>query len=212
MAPDIAHPDDAPTNASGRIALGLLLVFGACAALIAVFYRVALWLNAHHASFGTRMGAIIVYAVLIFGVVIAWRRSKTAQLCMVHTEAAKRYRRRTMICAFAYVAGLLLAITAYRQLHWTGPLAYAAALLPALPLSGMFVAMGFYLREETDEFQRQVVVESSLWATGGILVLCAGWGFMDMFGLVPHVEAWVLAPVWAVFHGVASLFIRRRYR
>lgn len=212
MAPDIAHPDDAPTGSSRRIALGLLLVFGACAALVAVFYEVALWLNAHHASFGTRMLAIVVYAVLIFGVVIIWRRSKTAQMCMVPTEAAKRYRRRVMISSFAYVAALLLAITAYRQFHWTGVLAYAAALLPALPLSGMFIAMGFYLREETDEFQRQVQVESCLWATGGVLVLCAGWGFLDMFGLVPHVEAWVLVPVWAVFLGVANLFIRRRYR
>ena len=65
---------------------------------------------------------------------------------------------------------------------------------------------------ETDEFQRTVQIESSLWATGGVMVLCAGWGFLEMFRLVPHMEAWVLVPVWALLLGFANVFIRRRYR
>ena len=47
-----------------------------------------------------------------------------------------------------------------------GVVAYALAVLPALPVVGMAVAVGLYFREETDEFERAVRVESALWATG----------------------------------------------
>ena len=212
MAPDIAHQDDAPSGALGRLALAFLVVVGACAALAAGFYQVIQWLVARHAGSGTVLAAAAVYGALILGVVTVWTRTKSARMCMIGTEAGKRYRRRMSICSWAYVAALLLAIAGYKELHLTGALAYAAALLPALPLIGMFASMGLYLREETDEFQRTVQIESSLWATGGVMVLCAGWGFLEMFRLVPHMEAWVLVPVWALLLGFANVFIRRRYR
>ena len=212
MAPDITEQNDAPAPAANRVLLGLLLVIVACAALAGLFYEVMQWLVARHAGTGAIFAATAVYAAMILGVVAIWMRSKTARACMVPTDAGRRYQRRMSISSWTYVAALLLAIFAYKQFHLGGPLAYVVALLPALPLIGMFVSMGLYLREETDEFQRQVQVESSLCATGVVLVLCAGWGFLEMFGLAPHVEAWVLVPVWAGCLGVANLFIRRRYR
>lgn len=212
MAPDIAQETDARSGSVGRLALGYLVVIAVCAALAFGFYQVVGWLKAQHAGFGVVIAATAAYGAMILGVVGVWMRTKTVRLCMTPTEAARRYRRRMSLASWAYVAALLLAIAAYKQLHWTGVLAYAAALLPAAPLIGMFVSMGLYLREETDEFQRTMQVESSLWATGAVLVLCAGWGFLEMFGLAPHVEAWVLVPVWAFFLGVANVFIRRRYR
>ena len=211
MAPDITH-DDTPAAPLGRLMIGYLLVIGLCAGLAGVCYLVVQWMNAHHWGGSAVLLATLAYAVLILGVVTIWTRSKSAVACMIPTEAGKRYRRRMSISSWAYVGTLLLAIAAYKQFHLSGPLAYVAALLPALPLAGMFVSMGLYLGEETDEFQRRVQVESSLWATGGVLILCAGWGFLEMFGLAPHIEAWILVPVWAFFMGVANLFVRRRYR
>ena len=212
MAPDIAHQDDAPSGGLGRLALSFLLLLGGCAALAAGFYQVIQWLAERHAGSGTVLVATTVYGALVLGVVAVWMRTKAARTCMIPTDAGNRYRRRMSICSWTYVAALLLAVAGYKQLHLTGPLAYAAALLPALPLIGMFASMGLYLREETDEFQRTVQIESSLWATGGVMVLCACWGFLEMFRLVPHVEAWVLVPAWALILGFANVFIRRRYR
>ena len=212
MAPDIADQDDAPSGSLGRAALAFLLIVGVCGALAAIFYRVMVWLNAHHAGYWAVMGATAVYGALILGVVAIWMRTKSVQTCMVASEAAKRHRRRMSIAAVAYVAALMLAITGYKQLHLGGVLAYAAALLPALPLAGMFVSMGFYLRDETDEFQRQVQIEASLWATGAVMAICAGWGFLQMFDLAPHVELWVVVPAWCLFLGLANALIRRRYR
>ncbi len=183
-----------------------------CAGLIFAFYRVVGWISANHYGFGAVMAATVVYCALILGVVAIWMRTKAVRACMSTSDVAKRYRRRMSMTSLAYVAALLLAITAYKQFHVQGILAYAAALLPALPLVGMFVSMGFYLREETDEFQRQVQIEAGLWATGFVMTLCAGWGFLEMFGLAPHIELWALVPVWAFFLGVANAVVRRRYR
>jgi hypothetical protein len=212
MAPDIAREDEAPSGNTGRLVRNALIVVVACAALAFGFYQVVNWLQARHAGFGAVMAATAVYAALILGVVFLWMRSKAVQACLISSEAAKRYNGRMRISAIAYVAALLLAITAYKQFHVAGVLAFAAALLPAVPLVGMFASMGLYLREETDEFQRQVQIEASLWATGAVMVFCAGWGFLEMFKLAPHVELWALVPGWAFCLGVAHIFIRRRYR
>ena len=211
MAPDITHQDEAPPGSLGRAALGFALVAGSCLALMAVFYETMVWLKAQHLGYWAVILATSVYGALLIGIVALWSRSKLVRSCMVTSPAAKRYRRRMLAASSLYVAAIILATAAFVQ-HIAGPLAYLTAVLPALPVVGMFVSMGLYLREETDEFQRTVQIESSLWATGGIMVLAAGWGFLEMFRLAPHVEAWVLVPVWALFLGVANLFIRRRYR
>jgi hypothetical protein len=34
-------------------------------------------------------------------------------------------------------------------------------------------------------------------------MVCTTVGFLDMFGVVPHLELWVIFPMWAIFMGVA---------
>ena len=72
--------------------------------------------------------------------------------------------------------------------------------------------MGLYLKEETDEFWRTQQTESALLALGGMFVLVTGWGFLEMFKLVPHLQAWLVFPLWAVLLGPSSFIVRRRYR
>jgi len=76
----------------------------------------------------------------------------------------------------------------------------------------MVVAMGLYLREETDEFQRTVHVEGALWATGGILALTTMWGFAEMLAGAPRLPAWLLFPIWAVMLSFGVVASRRRFR
>ena len=212
MAPDIAQGDDAPPNLTGKALQAFAQIIAATAVLVFAFYEAMNWLKAHHASYGMVMGATAVYAVLLIALVTFWSRSVAAKMCMVVTPAAQRYRRRMLVSASVYAATLLLAVVLNGRHLVQGPLAYAVALLPSVGIVGMFVAMGLYLREETDEFQRAMQIESSLWATGGTMTICAVWGFMEMFHLVPHVESWAAVPVWALVLGVANVFTRRRYR
>ena len=212
MAPTLTHEDDALSNRTGRAILAFVQIVAGTAVLVLAFYLAMSWLQAHHAGRWAVFGATAVYATLVMALIAVWTRSAAARMCMTTTPAAKRYRQRMLITSGVYVAALLLAVFINGPHVAPSPLAYVVAILPGIAIGGMFVSMGLYLREETDEFQRGVQIESSLWATGAVLVICAIWGFLEMFHLVPHVESWVVVPVWALVHGLANIFTRRRYR
>lgn len=211
MAPDLVHDDDVPPGGAGRALLGFALVAGSSLALSAAFYEAVVWLKANHAGYWSVVAASAVFGALLIGIISIWSRSKLLRACTANSPATRRYRRRMTISSSFYVAAIILATAVYVR-HVGGPVAYLTAILPALPVIGMFVSMGLYLREETDEFQRSMQIEASLWATGASMSLAAGWGFLDMFRLAPHVELWAIVPVWALFLGVANIFTRQRYR
>jgi len=204
--------EDTQDRTGRTMAVTLLIVFVGCGAAIAAFLGAKRYMQAHHFGFWWGMGAAAVYGVAIIAVAyLAARigRRISREAC---SPVKRRYQRRVMAAATVYVFGLIAAIGANVQLHPTGALAYAVALAPALPVVGMIVAMGLYMREETDEFQRAVHAEGALWATGGLLSVATVWGFLEMFGLAAHVEVWWAFPVWAVLLGVGQLIARRRYR
>ena len=67
------------------------------------------------------------------------------------------------------------------------------AVLPAIPIIGIFGAMGRYLVEEQDEYVRMLMVRQMLWAMGFTLSVATIWGFLDNFGLVGHVDGyWIV--------------------
>src|SRR6185312_6726519 len=146
---------------------------------------------------GAMMAATAAYAAAVLGMVFLWSRTASVRACMTKTPAAARYRRRMMIASAVYVATLLLAVGIYARHPQPGPLSYALAIAPGLAVAGMFVVMGLYLREEGDEFERTVQVESSLWATGVVMMGSAVWGFLELFRLAPHVQLWLLVPIWS---------------
>ena len=75
----------------------------------------------------------------------------------------------------------------------TGGLAYVVAVLPALPIIGIFAAIGRYLVEEQDEYVRMLMVRQTLWASGFALSLATIWGFLENFDLVGHIDAYYIA-------------------
>jgi hypothetical protein len=118
------------------------------------------------------------------------------------------------VLAFGAIYCLLVIVAVFVFKIWkpTGPIAFVTVLLPVLPIGGMVTVMGLYLKEETDEFWRIQQTESALLAAGGVFILTTAWGFLEMFRLVPHIQLWLVFPVWAMLLGPASKIIRRRYR
>jgi hypothetical protein len=74
--------------------------------------------------------------------------------------------------------------------------AYAAAIVPALLIIGIFFAIGRYLIEEQDEYLRLLMVRQTLVASAVALSAATVWGFLESFGLAPHVDAYWFAVVW----------------
>jgi hypothetical protein len=124
---------------------------------------------------------------------------------MGDAPAGRRYNQRIVGLSVAYVALLFAADWLFRQHRIDGAAAYAIAVLPALPIVGIFVVIGRYLIEEHDEYLRLLMVRQSLVATGLTLALATVWGFLESFGLAPHVAAYFVAIVWFFGLGVGSV-------
>ncbi|RJY09303.1 hypothetical protein [Aurantiacibacter aquimixticola] len=114
------------------------------------------------------------------------------------TQAMRDYNRRFLICSAIYSVLMLGSAGIANRIADGSALMWGLALLPMLPAFGMIWTMMRYLREETDEYQRYKAVRASMVGLGFVLVLGTGWGFLETFGLVPHIWAWWVFPAWAI--------------
>jgi hypothetical protein len=110
--------------------------------------------------------------------------------------AQRRYNLSVILLMTGYVLILVGVISFFQNSAPTGLSAYAAAVLPALPIVGVFFVMGRYLVDERDEYLRQRVVRQALIATGFALSVATVWGFLESFRLVPHVDAYYIDTLW----------------
>lgn len=124
---------------------------------------------------------------------------------MTQSAAGKRYTGRVVWLSLLYGLFLIGASWGFRHQAVSGLAAYVAAILPALPIIGIFAAIGRYLVEETDEYLRMLVVRQTLWASAFALGLATIWGFLESFGLAPHVEAFYVAVVWFFGLGLGAV-------
>ena len=120
---------------------------------------------------------------------------------MARTVASKRYNWRVLWLSLAYVVVLIAAEYGFKQDLVTGAAQYVVAMLPALPVIGIFVAIGRYLVEEDDEYVSMLMVRQTLWASGFALSLATVWGFLESFDLVGHADGYWVAVAW--FFGLA---------
>lgn len=123
---------------------------------------------------------------------------------MNHNAAAKRYTRRVIGLSFLYAFILIAAIYAFKYDLVSGVIAYVVAILPALPLIGVFAAIGRYLLDEQDEFVRMLMIRQTLYATAFALSVATIWGFLENFGLVGHVDAYYVAILWFAGSGLGA--------
>lgn len=124
---------------------------------------------------------------------------------MSHTPAMKRYNRRVIGLSLLYGVFILIAVYGFKHQLLHGFVAYVVAILPALPIIGIFGAMGRYLIEEQDEYVRMLMVRQTLWASGIALSIATIWGFLESFDLVGHIDAWNIVIVWFLGLGIGSV-------
>jgi hypothetical protein len=115
---------------------------------------------------------------------------------MIASKASKTYNVRVLWLSLFYGAFLMAAVYGFRHQLLIGPVAYLAAVLPALPIIGIFAAIGRYLVEEQDEYLRMLMVRQTLWASAFALSVATVWGFLESFDMVGHVEAYYVAVLW----------------
>ncbi|GGB17255.1 hypothetical protein GCM10011380_03480 [Sphingomonas metalli] len=123
---------------------------------------------------------------------------------MRFSPAQQRYNRRALWLSIAYMALLLPAVYLLSRHMVGGPAAYVIGVAPALPICGLFWAMGLYLVEESDEYLRMMQTRALLVATAIALTATTIWGFLEGFELVPHLPAYIWSVVWIGGLGIGA--------
>jgi hypothetical protein len=128
------------------------------------------------------------------------------------SKAGRRYVYRLAPTMLVYIVFLFIAQWTFHHHHPTGLLIYLLAVLPALPLIGSLALLGLYVAEESDEFERSIIVQSMLWGLGGALSVGTIWGSLEDFAKAPHISIFHVYLFFWIFMGISQPFIRRRYR
>ena len=124
---------------------------------------------------------------------------------LARTPAWKRYNWRVIWLSLAYAILLIAAVYGFKHKLIPHALTYPVAILPALPIIGLFAAMGRYLVEETDEYVRMLMVRQMLWAMGFALSCATIWGFLESFDLTGHLDGYYVVIAWYFGLGVGSI-------
>lgn len=103
-------------------------------------------------------------------------------------------------------------VAAFRLFHLRGLPAYLIGALPGLPIVGQLLATGAYLKAETDEFPRAMLVQSLLGGTGATLAAITTWGYLEDFAQTPHLDLVWAYPLFWLFTALSYYVVRARYR
>lgn len=125
------------------------------------------------------------------------------------SPARRLYNRRVILLSAIYAVTLFGVVLVFRNAMIAGPLAYGVGILPALPIIGIFLAVGRYLLDERDEYLRMLMVRQTLIASGFVLSVATAWGFLESVDLVPHVDAYYAAVLWFAGLGVGDVANKR---
>ena len=152
-------------------------------------------------------GLLLALSIAVPLLALIW----VLRACFLHRRIAgppslaqRAYLRRFGPLMLLYVAFLFAAIRVNQVAAPTGILAVALAVLPALPLIGVVWSIFRLVTDETDEYQRSLVIRQILIATGLTLVVCCVWGFLETFGQVPHIPMYWAFIIWCAGLGVGS--------
>jgi hypothetical protein len=132
--------------------------------------------------------------------------------CIPTSKAGRRYIYRLAPTMATYIVFLFIAQWSFHHLHPIGLVVYVLAILPALPLVGSLAVVGLYIAEESDEFERSIIVQSMLWGLGGALSVSTIWGSLEDFARAPHLSTFYVFLFFWIFMAISQPFIRLRYR
>ena len=123
------------------------------------------------------------------------------------SPAMRNYTRRLVVCMVIYIVLILAVAFLFRTAPPSGPVAYVAAVLPALPILGVFWTIFRLLTEESDEFMRMMLVRQTLFATGFCLSIMTVWEFLQNFDVLPDGTGGFGATfMWFVGFGVGAVW------
>lgn len=100
----------------------------------------------------------------------------------METAVSRNFRKNGLRIVLCYFVVFLATFYANYKLHPVGPALWILASLPVVPLLSVIFLMGRYLRDERDEYKRDMVVRTLLWGTAGSMSVTLFSGYLRLFG------------------------------
>ena len=132
--------------------------------------------------------------------------------CKGSTVARKRYERDVWRFMAAYL--VVVFCSAWFVKHDGGEKFYLYfwSVIPSIPILALIVRMGRYLREETDEYQRLLVMQSLLIGTGALVGAMMVSDFLRAFAEVKGLPPFAGFVIFGVSMGITQVVQRLRDR
>jgi hypothetical protein len=127
------------------------------------------------------------------------------------SEAQRRYLKRTIAVTALYLATVAAASFFIDRDDPVTAITIILAILPGLAIMGIFWAIARLMVEEQDEFIRMLIVRQSLIATGLALSVASVWGFLEAYGVAPHIDSYWVAILWFFGLGVGAVVNKLQY-
>ena len=127
------------------------------------------------------------------------------------SEAQRRYLKRTLAVTALYLATVAAASFLIDRDAPVTALTIVLAVLPGLAIMGIFWSIARLMVEEQDEFIRMLIVRQSLIATGLALSVASVWGFLEAYGVAPHIDSYWVAVLWFFGLGVGAVANKVQY-
>ena len=126
---------------------------------------------------------------------------------MIPQSVNTRYTLGIMGFMTLYVGALFLSILTIKAQNPAGPLLYALAVLPALPVGGTIWVFLRYI-DKVDEYVRSVVTKRFILATGLTLFVCTAWGFLENNAGAHEFSLYLVYPLWWGLFGLSRQIYR----
>lgn len=121
---------------------------------------------------------------------------------LTHRQVERRYLGEFAVVIAAYVAAVLGVEGYIHASHPQGAALTALALLPALPVLGVFVVMGRYIAA-ADEFVRAGVIKALLIGAALVFSGVTAWDFLRVYAGAQPIEPFVIVPAFFAAFGLA---------
>ncbi|MFN7129536.1 MAG: hypothetical protein ACK4OJ_10780 [Brevundimonas sp.] len=124
------------------------------------------------------------------------------------TPAHRRYVIRIMAFTIPYVAICVSMMTTDAFDEVMGkPAAWGLAAAVSAPVIGQIWAV-LSLMRESDEFVRGVTAKQFIVSSGLAMAVATFWGFGESFAGAPHMQTWLIVPLFWGMYGLTAPFIR----
>jgi hypothetical protein len=133
-------------------------------------------------------------------------------ICKGGSAARKRYQRASFQFLLAYLVVLVCSVWFLKHDGHERFYLYFWSVIPALPIVGIVYRMGRYLREETDEYQRWMVMQGLLVGTAAMLVVLVVSDFLRSFAGAGDLPPFVLFSVFAWGAAITQIAQKLRNR